>query len=156
MPLTIRTFDDFKADCAAEGHPDGFRPPGGSDKTFYSRGWWEDGLQRFAEFDNPGSEAAIAHFVRYLELRLDQYALEYGTARKIFHDQAALAARSPACAQPPHADCVRELEFLRDRVILARRELVAAKERYRETAAGKQEQHRAWLRQREARAPPAE
>ncbi len=108
--------------------------------------------QRWAEFDDRNSDAAIAHFLKYCELRLDQYALEYGETRKVLHDQAALAARSPACAQPPHPDCVRELEFLRDRVIVARRELVVARERYGETAAGKAEAHRQWLRQREQEA----
>ncbi len=100
MPLTIRTFDDFKADCAAEGHPEGFRPPGGSDKTFYAFGWWSDGMNNFAEFNNRSSDEAVAHFVRYCELMLDAYSLEYGEARKILHDQAALAAASPSCRRP--------------------------------------------------------
>lgn len=149
MPVVIRTFDDFKADCAAHGHADGFRPPGGSDKTYYVFGWWSDGMNNFAEFDDRDSDAAIAHLVKYCQLRLDAYAAEYGEVRKILHDQAALAARSPACAAPPHVDCVRELEFLRDRVIAARREWVAAKERFAQTDGGRQEAHRQWLRQRE-------
>ena len=122
MPVVVRTYQDFLADQTdSQGNPaEGFRPSKASDKLVNLDGWWEDGAQRWAEFDDRNSDAAIAHFLKYCELRLDQYALEYGETRKVLHDQAALAARSPACAQPPHPDCAagRIGVSSRDRVIV--------------------------------------